>query len=100
MTLRIMFIILESKAPYNNHLYKHLHPYLSLSLLVLCSVKVEPFDNVLVDGTKLFPLSMLSPLQLGHESSQLLFPLVTNLHDDIKVLCVLQKDGHCHSQCN
>lgn len=69
-----------------------------MSLLVLCGAEVEPIGDALLDGTELFALSMLSLLQLGHESSQLLFPVVTKLHDDIQVLCVLQQDGHCHSQ--
>lgn len=88
---RIRFIFLQSKAPYNNHLYEHLHLYFNLSLLVLCGTQVEPFDNALVDGTEVFPMSTLSLLQLGHKSTKLLFPLVTKLHDRIQVLCVLQK---------
>lgn len=69
-----------------------------MSLLVLCCAEVEPLGEALLDATELFPLSLLSLLQVGHESSQLPFPVVSKLHDGIQVLCVLQQDGHCHSQ--
>lgn len=68
-----------------------------MSLLILCRAEVEPHGDALVDGTELFTLSMLSLLQLGCESTQLLFPVVSNLHDDIQIPCVLQQDFHCQS---
>lgn len=72
--------------------------YLSVPLLVLCGAEGEPLGDALLDASDLFTLSMLSLLQLGHDSSQLLFPVVSKLPDDIQGLCVLQQDGHFHSQ--
>lgn len=71
---------------------------LCLSLLVICGAEVQTLSNALLDGTDLFTLSMLSVLQLGHKHSELLFPVVTELHDGIHVLCVLQRDGHQYNQ--
>lgn len=71
----------------------NLLPYLSVSLLILRGADVEPLGDPFVDGTELVVLSALSLPQLGRERSQLLFPLVSKLHDDVQVLCVLQKEG-------
>lgn len=68
-----------------------------LFLLVLCGAEGEPLGNALPDGTDLFTLSIFSLLQLGHESSQLLSPVVSMFHEDIQILCVLQQDDKlCH----
>lgn len=64
---------------------------LSLPLLILGAEEVEPLGNAPVDGIELFTLSALSLLQLGHECSQLLFPLVSKCCDGVQILCVLQK---------
>lgn len=47
------------------------------SSLILSADEVDPLRNVLLDGTELLALSVLSLLQMGHESSQLLLPLVS-----------------------
>lgn len=59
------------------------------SLLVLSADEVDPLCDVLLDGTEFFTLSVLSLLQMGHESSQLLFPLISKRCDGIQILCVL-----------
>lgn len=59
------------------------------SLLILSADEVEPLYNVLADGIELFTLSVLSLLQLGHEGSQLFFPLVCKCCDGVQILCVL-----------
>jgi len=46
----------------------------------------EPLDDALLDCPDLFTLSTLSPLHLGHEGSQLLPPVVSELHDGIQVV--------------
>lgn len=84
---------MDDKALLNNLLCNF-----GLSSLVLGGADVEPFSNALIDGIESFTLSILSLPQLGHESSQLLFPEGGKLSDNVKVLCVLQQDGHCHIQ--
>lgn len=64
--------------------------YLSVSLLFLRGAHVEPLGDPFVDGAEPAVLSTLGLPQLGRERSHLLLPLVSKLHDDVQVLCVLQ----------
>lgn len=63
-----------------------------MCLRVLSLAEVEPLGDASMDDAELLTLKVLSAPQLGHERRELLPPLLTELHDDVQVVGILQKD--------
>ena len=68
---------------------------LSTRLLpVGCGADVKTLGDALQHGLDEFTLSMFSVPQTLHEACKLLPPAVTQLYDDVHLLCVLEHNQH------